>query len=254
MPTLERPGRPALYYIDRVQSFDMEFKTKEEYVAEFLREGVLSGRFPRGTRLKQADIAAQLKLSITPVREAFRILEAEGYVLSETHRGVIVAPFDASATREINELRMLLESRLALAAMEHMTPRNYAALGKLQREFEEAETRRDREAVRALNYRFHRQLYTIARQPQTLHFVQVLWAKYPFDLINMIGGRMGRAAAEHRRLLKAMKAGDGKAVVNALREHIDAGWRELQAHLAKHKSLAAAEAPKSKRASHRIEV
>lgn len=235
-----------LVTLQPLQSPAMEFKTKEEYVAEFLREGILSGRLPRGTRLKQADIAEQLNLSITPVREAFRILEAEGYVINETHRGVVVAPFDASATREINELRMLLESRLALAAMEHMTSKNYAELSKLQREFEAAEARKDREAVRALNYRFHRQLYALARLPQTLHFVQVLWAKYPFDLINLIGGRMGRAAAEHRRLLKAMKAGDRKAVVNALREHIDAGWRELQAHLAKQKSLTAAEAPKSK--------
>ena len=228
----------------------MDFKTKEEYVAEFLREGILSGRLPRGMRLKQADIAEQLKLSITPVREAFRILEAEGYVINETHRGVIVAPFDASATREINELRMLLESRLAVAALEHMTPRNYAELNKLQREFEEAEARKDREAVRALNYRFHSQLYALARLPQTLHFVQVLWAKYPFDLINLIGGRAGRAAAEHRRLLKAVKAGDKRAIVNALREHIDAGWRELQAHLEKQQtSLATAKAHKSKGAS-----
>lgn len=209
----------------------MEFKTKEEYVAEFLREGILSGRLPRGMRLKQADIAEQLDLSITPVREAFRILEAEGYVINETHRGVVVAPFDASATREINELRMLLESRLALAAMEHMTPQACAALGRLQREFEDAQARKDREAVHALNYRFHRQLYALAQQPQTLHFVQVLWAKYPFDVINLIGGRAGRAAAEHRGLLRAMKAGDKKMVVSALREHIDAGWRELQAHI-----------------------
>lgn len=226
------------------RSSAVDFKTKDEHAAEFLREGILSGRFPRGTRLKQADIAEQLKLSITPVREAFGILEAEGYLSSEAHRGVIVAPFDASATREIAELRVLLESRLTLAAMERMTPQDYAQLAKLQREFEEAEARRDRQAVRALNYRFHRQLYAVAQQPQTLHFVQVLWAKYPFDLISLIGGRMGRAAAEHRRLLKAMKAGDRTAVVNALREHIDEGWRELQVHIEKRKApAAAAEAP-----------
>jgi DNA-binding GntR family transcriptional regulator len=225
----------------------MDFKTKEEYVAEFLREGILAGRFPRGTRLKQAEIAEQLDLSITPVREAFRILEAEGYVLNETHRGVVVSPFDASATREINDLRVLLESRLVLAAMDHMTAADYAELSKLQREFEDAETRRDREAVRALNYRFHRQLYALARQPQTLHFVQVLWAKYPFDLINLIGGRPGRAAAEHRRLLKAMKAGDRKAVLAALREHIDTGWRELQTQLAKQASATAAAGVKGRR-------
>jgi DNA-binding GntR family transcriptional regulator len=232
-----------------VQSAPMDFKTKEEYVAEFLREGILSGRFPRGARLKQADIAEQLKLSITPVREAFRILEAEGYVLNETHRGVVVAPFDASATREINDLRMLLESRLVLAAMEQITPQDYAELGKLQREFEDAEAQEDREAVRALNYRFHRQLYALAGQPQTLHFVQVLWAKYPFDLINLIGGRAGRAAAEHRRLLKAMKAGDRKTVMSALREHIDAGWRELQAHLAKESAAPVMVGQKRKRAA-----
>ena len=211
----------------------MDFKTKEEFVAEYLRERILSGRYARGARLKQADIAEELNLSITPVREAFRILEAEGYVESETHRGVVVAPFDASATREINELRIMLETKLALAAMERITPKDYAELAELQREFDDAEARQDRVGVRAVNYRFHRQLYSIAQLPQTLHFVQVLWAKYPFDLINLIGGRPGRAAAEHRRLLKAMKTGDRKAVVAALHEHIDTGWRELQAHIDK---------------------
>jgi len=227
----------------------MEFKTKEEYVAEYLREGILAGRFPRGARLKQADIAAELDLSITPVREALRILEAEGYVLSETHRGVIVAPFDATATREINDLRVLLESRLVLAAMERMSAQDYAALAKLQREFDEAEIRADRDAVRALNYCFHSQLYATARQPQTLHFVQVLWAKYPFDLINLIKGRTGRAAAEHRQLLKTMKAGDRKAVMSSLREHIEAGWHELQTQLEQQASRASAKTPQAKRAT-----
>src|SRR5688572_5400037 len=93
-----RPRGSTARADEPLQSPAMDFKTKEEYVAEFLREGILAGRFPRGTRLKQAEIAEHLNLSITPVREAFRILEAEGYVLSETHRGVVVCPFDASAT------------------------------------------------------------------------------------------------------------------------------------------------------------
>lgn len=209
----------------------MPFKTKEEYVAEFLREGILAGRFPRGARLKQADIAAELKLSITPVREAFRILQAEGYVSSEKHHGVIVAPFDAKATREIRDLRVLLETRLILEAMGHMTSKNYVEIGKLHREFKKAEARQDRKAVRALNYRFHSQLYAAAQQPQTLHFVQILWAKYPFDLINLIKGRPARAASEHQHLLSAMKAGDRKAVSTFVREHIETGWRELQPQL-----------------------
>jgi len=207
------------------------FRTKEDFVADYLREGILSGRLPRGTRLKQTEIAEEIRLSITPVREAFRILETEGYLASETHRGVIVAPFNASATREINELRIVLETRLALLAMKRMTAEDHTELGELERKFEDADTCEEGEGVRAINYRFHKQLYSLAGQPQTLHFVLVLWARYPFDLINRIGGRPGRAATEHRQLLDALKKADRKAVARSIRSHIDNGWRELQLNL-----------------------
>lgn len=209
----------------------MSFKTKEDYVAEFLREGILAGRFARGARFKQAEIAQQLDISITPVREAFRMLEAEGYIHNITHRGVVVAPFDVSATREIIELRVVLENRLVLAAMRSMSREDHLKLAELERDFEQAIAKGDRPAVRAMNYRFHSYLYSLAQQPQTVHFMQVLWAKYPFDLINMIGGRVGRAAQEHGDILKAIAAGDEPAALTAVREHIEAGWRELQKDL-----------------------
>ena len=220
------------------------FKTKEEYVAEVLREGILAGRFPRGARLKQAEIAQMLDISITPVREAFRILDAEGYVLSITHRGVVVAPFDASTTREIMELRVMLESLLAAAAMQNMTRQDAAELAKLQRDFEKAIARGDRLSVRAINYRFHSHLYSLAQRPQTLHFVQVLWAKYPFDLINLIANRPGRAAREHAAILKAIARRDQKALLAAVRDHIEAGWQELNKDLKSGKSPATRQAPR----------
>jgi len=181
--------------------------------------------------LKQDEIARTLDISITPVREAFRILEAEGYVLSEKHRGVIVAPFDAQATREINELRVVLESRLTLAAIRHMTAADLANLRTLEREFEAAIAGGDRPAVRAMNYRFHRFLFGLAREPQALHFVQVLWAKYPFDLINMVHGRPARAAREHTAIIRAVAKRDEQAALRAVSEHIETGWRELKRHL-----------------------
>jgi DNA-binding GntR family transcriptional regulator len=206
----------------------VSFKTKENYVAEFLREGILAGRIARGARLKQAEIAGELDISITPVREAFRMLEAEGYIHNITHRGVVVAPFDVSATREIIELRVVLESRLVLAAMCRISREHQTKLAELERDFEQAIAKGDRPAVRAMNYRFHSYLYSLAQQPQTLHFVQVLWAKYPFDLINLIGGRVGRAAQEHVAILKAIAASNESEALTAVREHIEAGWQELQ--------------------------
>lgn len=226
------------------------FKTKEEYVAEVLREGILAGRFPRGARLKQAEIAQMLNISITPVREAFRILEAEGYVQNITHRGVVVSPFDASATREIMELRVTLESRLAAAAMQNMTPQDEADLWKLQRDFEKAIAQGDRPSVRAMNYRFHSHLYSLARRPQTLHFVQVLWAKYPFDLINLIANRPARAAKEHAAILRVIARRDEKALIAAVRDHIEAGWQELKKDLENRKSRATKPAARHRTRQH----
>ena len=98
----------------------MKEKTKEELVAEFLREGIISGRFARGQKLKQAQVAYMLGLSITPVREAFKLLEAEGYLLGNSRRGVVVAPFDLAHAQEMLDLRISLESQLALAAMDRL--------------------------------------------------------------------------------------------------------------------------------------
>src|SRR4051794_29857992 len=167
----------------------MDFRTKEEQVADFLREGIISGMFPRGSRLKQAEIAEQLQLSITPVREALKLLEAEGYVTGNSYRGVCVSLFDPSASEEVLELRLLLESRLLRGTAEKLSAQHLTELRSLTKEFEQAFNVGDRAAARGINYRFHRYLYSIADMPQTLHFVQILWARYPFDLINAVEGR-----------------------------------------------------------------
>ena len=206
----------------------MDFRTKEEQVADFLREGIIAGTFPRGSRLKQAEIAERLQLSITPVREALKLLEAEGYVIGDSYRGVCVAPFDASASEEILELRLLLESRLLRGTSEKITAQDITELRTLADEFERAFEVGDRAAARGVNYRFHRRLYSIADMPQTLHFVQILWARYPFDLINAVEGRGKEAAKEHDEILRALLDADVSAAMLAMRKHIESGWSLLK--------------------------
>jgi DNA-binding GntR family transcriptional regulator len=207
----------------------MEYRTKEEQVADFLREGIIAGRFPRGSRLKQLDIAKLFQTSITPVREALKLLAAEGYVVGDSYRGATVAPFDITASNEILNLRILLETQLVRAAVEQATAADIQDLRALEAEFERAVAAHENEAARAANYRFHRRIFDIAKMPQTTHFVQILWARYPFDLINKIGGRVGRAAAEHDELLKAFIARDAAAAMLATRQHIESGLAELLA-------------------------
>ena len=214
----------------------MQFRTKEEQVADFLREGIIAGRFPRGTRLKQQEIATQLNTSITPVREALKLLEAEGYVSGDNYRGAVVAPFDIEASAEVLNLRILLETQLVRGAVEKATAQDIAELRVMAAEFATAFAAGDNERARAANYRFHHRMFEIAAMPQTLHFVQILWARYPFDLINRLKGRVSRAAEEHDDMLAAIIASDVSAAMLATRQHIEAGWKELRDSLAAEKA------------------
>ncbi|MEO1988265.1 MAG: GntR family transcriptional regulator [Martelella sp.] len=207
----------------------MKHQTKEEQVADYLREGIISGKFPRGSKLKQAEIAESIGMSITPVREALKLLAAEGFILGTSHRGATVAPFDINATEEIVDLRVTLESKLALRAMERLTTQQVDELRDLQAQLEAAAARDDKDAVRSINYRFHEVLYSAAGLPQTLRFVRALWARYPFDLINRLENRIDRASKEHREMLGAILSRDEGAMLTALRSHIRAGWDEFKA-------------------------
>lgn len=206
----------------------MQFRTKEEQVADFLREGIISGRYQRGARLKQQEIADLLKTSITPVREALKLLAAEGYVTGDSYKGAVVAPFDINASAEVLNLRILLETQMVRGAVEQATAADIAELKVLAGEFARAFAAGDNETARAANYRFHHRMFEVAGMPQTLHFVQILWARYPFDLINRLKGRVSRAAEEHDEMLAAIIAGDTAAAMLATRRHIEAGWLELR--------------------------
>lgn len=206
----------------------MEYRTKEEQVADFLRERIISGVYPRGSRLKQAEIAEHLRLSITPVREALKLLEAEGYITVNAYKGACVVPFDASASAEILQLRLMLETQLVRAAVEKATSKDIDELRALADEFASAFAGGDRATARGINYRLHRRLYDIAVMPQTLHFVQILWARYPFDLINAVTNRGQDAVKEHDEILRAFMAGDASAAMMAMRKHIESGWSVLK--------------------------
>lgn len=206
----------------------MEYRTKEEQVADYLREGIISGRIARGARLKQEEIAQLLKTSITPVREALKLLVAEGYLESDSYRGARVVPVDPGASSEILKLRITLESQLVEAAARNIKTADLAELQQLATEFEQAAAKDDSAAARGVNYRFHRRIYDFANLPLTQHFVQVLWARYPFDVINRVEGRASRAAEEHAELLRNLIAGDVAAAMLTMRRHIESGWREFR--------------------------
>lgn len=205
----------------------MHFQTKQDQVAEVLRERIVAGVYERGQKLKQADIAEELGVSVTPVREALRILEAEGYVLGLSHRGVLVPPFLVDQARELFELRLTLERELTLQALPKVTAAKLAELRKFQKRYADATRKLQRNELRTANYRLHFRLYELANRPQTLQFVRVLWAKYPFHYLDAIESRTSRAVEEHEAFLACLEQKDHDGAIKAMEAHIRCGWDEF---------------------------
>lgn len=205
--------------------------TKEHQVAEFLRAGILGGLFARGQKLKQAEIAKRLDISITPVREALKLLEAEGYVQVHAHRGAVVAPFQLERVDELYQLRLAMEPKLTLAAAKRLTDRDLNEISAIDEEMKRAIREPESgNTWRTYNFPFHFRLYECADMPQTLHFVRVLWAKYPFDMLGALPNRADQMAEEHAHIMQALRARDGRAAMRAMQAHIESGHRMFKAN------------------------
>ena len=205
----------------------MAFQTKQDHVAEILRERIIAGIYARGDKLKQADIAAELGVSITPVREALQMLEAEGYVQGLAHKGVLVPELVAERQQEIFDLRLNLEQELTLHAIRNMAKTDLKLIQSIQKQLNEAIRNQDINAVRTENYRFHFKLYELAQRPQTLKFVRVLWAQYPFTRQDKTSSRPDTMRKEHEHFLEQLAAGNEAGAVRAMLDHIQSGWKQL---------------------------
>lgn len=217
---------------DRAAASPMErLQTKEQQVAEYLREGILAGEFARGQKLKQAEIAKRLDISITPVREAMKLLEAEGYIHVSAHRGGVVAPFQIERVDELFQLRLAMESKLTLAATKLLTHRDIDELTAIDAALRQASGHKELESVRrGYNYRFHFRLYECADLPQTLHFVRVVWAKYPFDMLGALPNRGEQVTSEHDAIMEGLRMRDARATMRAMQRHLESGHRLFKAN------------------------
>lgn len=189
-------------------------------IVAVLREEILDGVPVPGSPLRQGHLAARFGTSQAPIREAFRLLEAESLVVSSLNRGVRVAPLDAEAAAEIGGLRRALEPALAELAAERAAAVDAAAARTALAAMAEA---RDPAALMAANARFHDILYAAAGRPVTHELVRGLRARFERHL-RLMWRRIGHAAPstdEHAEILRLVLAGDAGAVRLAMERHIE---------------------------------
>ena len=197
----------------------LRFLTKTDGVAEALRLEILQGSLASGTQLRQDEVAERLGVSPTPVREAFAILEAEGFLDRRPHRGVVVAKADGDDMRDTYEVRGLLE---ALATQRVVARNDEGALNALERiVVKEGEALRvpDVHRFRLHGVEFHKALVR-ASASDVLMSTHSLLAKHTVFHPPLDGLGIQRAHREHKQLLAALKRGDGPRAAALARRHM----------------------------------
>ena len=195
--------------------------TTQEAVLDELRELIRSGQLGPGEHIVQDSLADDMGISRVPLREALKVMQAEGHVTYAAHRGYVVTELSIDDLREIHRIRELIEPEAIRAAMANMTPAGVRAIQDLEQEVRAAAATGDVMAMSHANRRFHAALLEPCRLPRLLWHIRLLWDAtevYRLMLYTDDSGRE-RVESEHRRVVEAVVSGDADAVAHELAEH-----------------------------------
>jgi len=191
-----------------------------EAAYRYIRSAIQGGHLKPGERLREIELAKQIGLSRTPIREALSRLQTEGLVAHDATRGVVVAELDYGMVTELYTMREVLEGTAARLAAQHASDVEISILDGLCAQYEAALS--DPAALSVSNRRFHETLYRCSHNRYLLNMVTVL-----HDALSLLGGttldnteRAAETLREHRAVVAAIHVRDAEAAEQALRTHI----------------------------------
>jgi DNA-binding GntR family transcriptional regulator len=199
-------------------------KSLSDQVADSIVEGIAAGSLAPGQKIIEVALADRLQVSRVPVREALKILEAQGIVVSRPHRGVRVVAFDQAKIAQIYEVRLFLETlaiRDACAKPESMA----TLLGRLDAvlvRMEECLRRGDLLGVTQADMAFHREICLASENEIVITLWETLARHMLIVFEQELKGDADRAhiVEHHRALRQALESGDAASLAKEIEAHI----------------------------------
>lgn len=206
-------------------------QTAHVYVRESIRMAILNGQLAGGTRLVQSDLAAQLEVSTTPVREALRDLASEGLIRIDPHHGGVVAELDEDDLREVYQIRQRIEPFALEMAMPNLTDE---ILDRVEELHDQMSAAPHSAAWVQLNREFHMTIYEASDQHRLVAMVRSLQDAS----VMAVSARIQRlpdvrsvANREHGELIEALRARDIVTAKDVIMHHVTLsirphGWED----------------------------
>jgi DNA-binding GntR family transcriptional regulator len=209
-------------------------KTKNVAVYNKLRQSIIKGKLKPGQKVVMAELAKAFGLSETPVREAIRRLESEGYIDFTPHMGAIVTKIDEGELVEIYLIRIALEELAARLAGPHIGEKDIDFLNRKNREMEAAVQQGQYENLAAMNKAFHLRIYKAAPFPRLYKMICDLWdtfERWP-SVFSYVPERAAASVEEHKKIIQALRERDMEQADRLIKEQKERTMEALQKYMA----------------------
>lgn len=199
-----------------------------------LKDAILSGKFAPGDHLVELEIANSLGLSRSPVREAFRRLEQEGF-LRVTRAGVTVQQISAKDIQGVYFVRQHLEGMAASLAAEDATAEDIATLRQFLKAMELAVKEKNEKKTIRSGSEFHAFLYALSKNQYLIDLLNATYEKIRhFRSANITVYQRGRdALEEHRAIVEAIARHDAAKADRLAQAHIQKSWEHTRRSIEK---------------------
>jgi len=214
------------------------YKPLRDLVFEHLREAIVSGRLKPGERLMEVQLAEEMGVSRTPVREAIRKLELEGLVVMITRRGAYVSNLSIRDVTETFEIRAALESLAAGLAAERITPEGLEQLERILVRIGECMDDSNVDRLVELDEEFHSILFAASRNQRLTQIVSNLREQINRFRKTSLStpGRFRAVFEEHKRIAEAISQGNSSLAQSLAKEHMENAEMSIMEWIKEHKS------------------
>lgn len=202
-----------------------------EDVARIIRRRIFDGTYAAGSYVRLDQLAAELGISVTPVREALFALCAEGLINQQPRRGFAVLPVTGRDVTDVANVQAHVGGELAARAALNITDEQLRELKEIQAQLEAAYAGDEHEHTVRLNHEFHRAINVAADSPKLAQLMSQITRYAPESVFPAIEGWPEQSMQDHRRILSALKKRDDKLARAAMSEHLAAGAVPLIDHL-----------------------
>ncbi len=205
------------------------YRPLREVVSETLRQAIKDGVLKPGERLMEIQLAEELGVSRTPIREAIRKLELEGFVVMIPRRGTYVADISLKDIAQVFEIRSALEGLAASLAAERITPDELEYLERVLVEINEYIDNDEFDKIVDADIRFHEALYQASRNTRLVEILNNLREQMlRFRSISMhYPGRLAETSEEHRLILEMIAQHNSAQAMKLARKHMENSEKTL---------------------------